>query len=58
MTAAERERQLAITSYAAMNSNYGAIEARREWEAELIREKLDRNEKVDTPVCRAERVSA
>jgi hypothetical protein len=38
--------------------SYSAVEARREWEIEMIKEKLARNEKVDTAVCRVERVSA
>jgi hypothetical protein len=37
--------------------SYSAVEARREWEIGMIKEKLDRCEKVDTPVCRVERVS-
>lgn len=36
---------------------YSAVEARREWEIGMIKEKLSRNENVDTPVCRVERVS-
>lgn len=38
--------------------SYNAVEARRESEMEMIREKLAKNEKVDTPVCKVERVSA
>jgi hypothetical protein len=35
-----------------------AVQGRREWETGLIKEKLGRNESVDLPVCRVERVSA
>lgn len=38
--------------------SYSAVETRREWEMELIKEKLGRNENVDLPVCRIERDSA
>jgi hypothetical protein len=38
--------------------SYNAVEARRESEIEMMKEKLARNEKVDTPVCKVERVSA
>lgn len=38
--------------------SYNAVEARRESEMEMIKEKLARNENVDTPVCRVERMSA
>jgi hypothetical protein len=38
--------------------SYNAVEARRESEMEMIREKLAQNENVDTPVCKVERVSA
>lgn len=37
--------------------SYDAVEARRELEIEMIKEKLERNESVETPVCRVERVS-
>lgn len=39
-------------------TSYSAVEARREWEIGMIKEKLARNELVDTAVCRVERVSA
>jgi hypothetical protein len=39
-------------------SSYSAVETRREWEIGLIKEKLARNEEVDLPVCRIERVDA
>ena len=39
-------------------ASYSAVEARREWELGRIKEKLTQNEKVDTAVCRVERVSA
>lgn len=38
-------------------TSFSAVEARREWEIGLIKEKLEKNEKVDLPVCRVERVS-
>lgn len=38
--------------------SYSAVEARREWEIGLIKEKLERGEAVDLPLCRIERVSA
>lgn len=38
--------------------SYSAVETRREWEIGLIKEKLARNEDVDLPVCRVERVGA
>lgn len=39
-------------------SSYRAVEARREGEIEMIKEKLENNEQADTAVCRVERVSA
>lgn len=39
-------------------SSYGAVEARREGEIEMIKQKLEKNEQADTAVCRVERVSA
>ena len=39
-------------------SSYRAVEARREGEIEMIKEKLENNETADTAVCRVERVSA
>ena len=38
-------------------ASYDAVLTRREWEIGLIKEKLAKNEKVDLPVCRVERVS-
>jgi hypothetical protein len=38
--------------------SYDEVVARRESEMEMIKEKLARDEKVDTPVCKVERVSA
>ena len=38
--------------------SYSAVEARREWEIGLIKEKLEKNEAADLPLCRVERVSA
>ena len=38
-------------------TSYSAVEARREWEIGFIKEKLAKNEQVDLPVCRVERVS-
>lgn len=38
--------------------SYDDVVRRREWEIGLIKERLERNEPVDLPLCRLERVSA
>jgi hypothetical protein len=48
-----------MTGYGAdLFSSYGAVTARREWEIVVIKEKLEKNEAIDLPLCRLERVSA
>ena len=38
--------------------SFSAVEERRQWEIGMIKEKLGRNERVETAVCRVERISA
>ena len=38
-------------------SGYDPVEARREWEMGMIRERLAQGQEVDTAVCHVERVS-
>lgn len=37
--------------------SYNDVVARREWEIGFIKERLEKNEPVDLPLCRIERVS-
>lgn len=48
-----------MTAYGAeLFSSYNDVVARREWEIGMIKEKLEKGEVVDLPLCRIERVSA
>jgi hypothetical protein len=46
-----------MTAYGAeLFPSYNDVVARREWEIGLIKEKLEKGEVVDLPLCRIERV--
>jgi hypothetical protein len=40
-----------------MSTHYDPVEARREWELAMIKERLAQGQQVDTAVCHVERVS-
>jgi hypothetical protein len=46
-----------MTAYGELFPSYNDVVARREWEIELIKEKLEKSEVVDLPLCRIERTA-